>query len=301
MSESPVTVPVCYRHPSKETYIKCTRCDRPICPDCMNEASVGHQCPECVAEGRKTQRSARTAFGGSVAGRVGTVTRWLIGINVAAMILSVVSGGMGALAGGGWGGLLGNQTPLTVRGGVIALISYGPGGDLHGVAAGEWWRLITAMFLHYGVLHLLMNMYALWILGRELEASLGRVRYIGLYLLAGLGGNVASYLFDPQSISVGASTAVFGLMAAIFVILKRLNRSVAPIAPIIVINLVFTFVISNVSVAGHLGGLIVGALAAGVLAYAPKQRRTMFQAIGCGIIVAVLVGAVIVRTLGYYT
>lgn len=297
MSESPVTVPVCYRHPSKETYIRCARCDRPICPDCMNEASVGHQCPECVAEGRKTQRSARTAFGGTAAGRAGTITRSLIGVNVAVMILSVATGGLGAVAGGGWGGLLGNQTPLTLWGSVVPFVTYG--GELHGVAAGEWWRLITAMFLHYGVLHLLMNMYALWIIGRELEASLGRVRFVALYLLAGLGGNVASYLFSPDSISVGASTAVFGLMAAIFVILKRLKRSVAPIVPIIVINLVFTFVISNISVSGHLGGLIVGALAAGVLAYAPKNNRTVFQVVGCGIILAALLAAVVVRTMSY--
>jgi membrane associated rhomboid family serine protease len=297
MSESPVTVPVCYRHPSKETYIRCTRCDRPICPDCMNEASVGHQCPECVAEGRKTQRSARTAFGGTAAGRAGTITRSLIGVNVAVMILSVVTGGIGAVAGGGWGGLLGNQTPLTLWGSVVPFVNYR--GELHGVAAGEWWRLITAMFLHYGVLHLLMNMYALWIIGRELEASLGRVRFVALYLLAGLGGNVASYLFSPDSISVGASTAVFGLMAAIFVILKRQKRSVAPIVPIIVINLVFTFVISNISVSGHLGGLIVGALAAGVLAYAPKNNRTVFQVVGCAIILGAMLAAVIVRTMSY--
>src|SRR4029453_5728618 len=91
-------VPVCYRHPGKETYVRCTRCDRPICPDCMNEASVGHQCPECVAEGRRTQRPARPAFGGSVAGRAGVATRTLIGINVAVMIISVATGGMSAVA-----------------------------------------------------------------------------------------------------------------------------------------------------------------------------------------------------------
>jgi membrane associated rhomboid family serine protease len=298
MSESPVTVPVCYRHPSKETYVKCTRCDRPICPDCMNEASVGHQCPDCVAEGRRTQRSAVTAFGGSAAaGRAGTVTRALIGVNVAVMILSVATGGIGAVAGGGWGGLLGGSTPLTLWGAVVPFVSYG--NEVHGVATGEWWRLITAMFLHYGVLHLLMNMYALWIIGRELEANLGRARFLALYLLAGLGGNVASYLFSPGSISVGASTAVFGLMAAVFVILKRLNRSVAPIVPVIVINLIFTFVISNISVSGHLGGLIVGALVAVVLAYAPRSNRTVFQAVGCGIILATMLAAVIVRTVSY--
>src|SRR5438128_2738807 len=101
MSEIPTTVPVCFRHPSRETYIRCTRCDRPICPDCMNEASVGHQCPECVAEGRRSQRPARTAFGGSVAGRDAVVTKTLVGINVVVALLSFVTGGIGSVAGGG--------------------------------------------------------------------------------------------------------------------------------------------------------------------------------------------------------
>ena len=264
----------------------------------MNEASVGHQCPECVAEGRRTQRSARTAFGGTAAGRAGTVTRTLIGINVAAMILWVIAGGMGAIAGGGWGGLLGSSTPLTQFGAVLGLSPYVIGGELHGIAAGEWWRLLTAMFLHYGILHLLLNMWGLWILGRELEAVLGRIRFVALYVLAGLGGNVAAYLFAPAyQQTVGASTAVFGLMAATFVVLKRLNMSVAPIAPLIVINVIFTFTASGISVAGHLGGLVVGALAAGVLAYAPRASRTMWQSVGCGIILAVLLAASVVRTL----
>src|SRR5215468_10122733 len=97
---SAVGVPVCYRHPSRETYVRCTRCDRPICPDCMTEASVGHQCPECVAEGRRTQQSARTAFGGTAAGRQGTVTKALIWINVAVMILGVLINGARAAVGG---------------------------------------------------------------------------------------------------------------------------------------------------------------------------------------------------------
>ena len=286
MTDSPLTVPVCYNHPSKETYVRCTRCDRPICPDCMNEASVGHQCPDCVKEGRRTQRPARTAFGGSAAGRSGTVTRTLIGINVAAMILSAITGGLGAIAGGGWGGLLGQSTPLLEWGEV-----YG-----YGVAQGEWWRLFTAMFLHLGVLHLLMNMYALWILGRELEAVLGRARFLSLYLLAGLGGNVASLLFaNPAAGAVGASTAVFGLMAAIFVVLKRLKMSVAPIVPVLVINVIFTFTISGLSTAGHLGGLVVGALAAAAIVYAPAKNRTLIQAVGCGAIAAILVILAIVR------
>ncbi len=300
MSESPVKAPVCYRHPGKETYVRCTRCDRPICPDCMNAASVGHQCPDCVAEGRRTQRSARTAFGGSVAGRAGVATRTLIGINVIAMIISIATGGMNAVAGGGWGGLLGQSTPLTDWGSIIGYATYGPGQtELHGIAAGEWYRLLTAMFLHYGVLHLLMNMYALWILGRELEAVLGRLRFVALYLLAGLGGNVAAYLLGPPNqATAGASTAVFGLMAATFVVLRRLNMSVAPILPVIVINVIFTFAVANISWAGHLGGLLVGGLVAAILAYAPRERRNLIQGVGCGLVFAALMALAIFRTAG---
>jgi len=299
MSESPVTAPVCYRHPSKETYVRCTRCERPICPDCMNEASVGHQCPECVAQGKRTQRPARTAFGGSVAGRAGTVTKTLIGINVAVMLLSILVGGMTAVAGGSWGGLLGSNTPLTEWGAVLGSAVYGPAGDMavHGIAHGEWYRLFTAMFLHYGVLHLLLNMYALWFLGRDIERVLGPVRFLGLYLLAGLGGNVAAYLTSaPNAMTAGASTAVFGLMSAIFVLLKRLNLSVAPILPVIIINVVFTFAVANVSRAGHLGGLLVGAVVAAILAYAPRERRNLVQGVGCAGIFLVLVALTIYRT-----
>src|SRR5690348_4927955 len=134
MSEAPSTAPVCYRHPSRETYIRCTRCDRPICPDCMNEASVGHQCPECVAEGKRSQRPARTAFGGSGIGRAGYVTRSLIGINVLVMIASAIVGGSTAIAGaGGWFGLMGSGTPLTDWGEVLGYAPYVLGGEPHGV------------------------------------------------------------------------------------------------------------------------------------------------------------------------
>jgi membrane associated rhomboid family serine protease len=297
MSDLPTTVPVCYRHPARETYVRCTRCDRPICPDCMNAASVGHQCPECVAEGRRSQRPVRTAFGGSVAGRGGVVTKTLIGINVAVMVASIVLGGAGAVAGGGWGGLLGTNTSLTNALAVLGNAPYTLNGPVHGIAAGEWYRLFTAMFVHYGVLHLLLNMYALWILGRDLERTLGPLRFAGLYLLAGLGGNVAAYLFSaPNASTAGASTAVFGLMAAIFVILKRLKLSVAPILPVIVINVVFTFAVANISVAGHLGGLAVGGIVAGILAYAPAARRNLYQGVGCALVFLLLILLAAYRT-----
>jgi membrane associated rhomboid family serine protease len=298
MSDLPQTVPVCYRHPTRETYVRCTRCERPICPDCMTEASVGHQCPECVAQGRRDTRPALTAFGGSGAGRAGYATKALIAINVVVMLISAATGGIGALIGGGWGGLLGGATALTDAGSVLG---YAPYSDLdpvvHGIAAGEWWRLLTAMFLHYGLLHLAMNMYALWALGRNLEQALGPVRFVGLYLLAGLGGNVAAYLFtEPYAATAGASTAVFGLFAAIFVLMRRLGQSTAQIVPMIVINVVFTLTVPNISVAGHLGGLVIGGVVAAVLAYAPPGRRTLVQAIGAGAVFAVLVVLAIGRT-----
>ena len=299
MSETPVTIPVCYRHPTRETYIRCTRCERPICPDCMNEASVGHQCPECVAEGRRTTRPALTAFGGTGVGRAGYVTKVLIAVNVLVMVLSVATGGVNSLAGGGLGGLLGSSTPLTDWGSVLGYATYGPLGEqaLHGIAAGEWYRLVTAMFLHYGILHLALNMYALWIMGRNLEAALGPLRFAGLYLLAGLGGNVAAYLLTAQNVaSAGASTAVFGLFAAIFVILRRLGQSTAQILPIIIINIVFTLTVPSISVAGHLGGLVTGGVVAVALAYAPRAHRNLVQAAGCAAVFLILMVFAVVRT-----
>jgi membrane associated rhomboid family serine protease len=298
-TDGPVpTAPVCYRHPDRATYVRCTRCDRPICPECMREASVGHQCPECVNEGRRSVRPARTAFGGGAAGRHGYVTKTLIALNVLVMLLSIGSARSGtAVAGGsGFGGLLGDSTPLTDWGSVLGLAIL-PDGSIGGIAEGQWYRLVTAMFLHYGVVHLLLNMWALWVLGRSLEAVLGPLRFLALYLIAGLGGNVAVYLFSPvNQPSVGASTAIFGLFAALFVIMRRLGRDTSAIVPILVINLIFTFTVPHISIAGHLGGLVIGALMALVLAYAPRRRRTLFQVAGGTIIVLVLLVLAVVRT-----
>ncbi|CCH21804.1 rhomboid family intramembrane serine protease [Micromonospora lupini] len=298
MSESPPTTPVCYRHPGRETYVRCTRCDRPICPECMREASVGHQCPECVNEGRRTVRPARTAFGGGTAGRHGYVTKGIIALNVLLMLLSIASdrGGDAAVGGSGFGGLMGGGTPLTNWGSVLGLAVF-PDGTLGGIAEGQWYRLVTAMFLHYGVIHLLLNMWALWVLGRSLEANLGPLRFGALYLIAGLGGNVAAYLFSAQnSATAGASTAVFGLFAALIIIERKLGRDISQVIPILVINLVFTLTVPGISIPGHLGGLVVGAAMSLVLAYAPRGRRTLVQAVGAAIILLILLGLVLFRT-----
>jgi membrane associated rhomboid family serine protease len=259
----------------------------------MNEASVGHQCPECTTEGRRTQRSARTAFGGTVAGHRGTVTKVLIAINVAVMLIGVLLSGTGALLGRGlftgsslvhyFGAVVGPNVVLQSAGGIQTF---------PGIDNGGWYRLITAMFIHYGLLHLLMNMWGLWILGRQLEAVLGRGRFLALYLLAGLGGNVAAYLFSPDALSAGASTAIFGLFAAYAIIVRRLGGSLAGILPILAINLYITFFFPGISKAGHLGGLVVGAIVAAGLAYAPRGARTQVQ-------VAVMAG--VLALLGFLT
>ena len=296
----PAGTPVCYRHSGRETYIRCTRCDRPICPDCMREAAVGHQCPECVAEGRRTQRQTRTAFGGSTLGRQGYVTITLIAANVIMLLVSLASSRNpgGAVAGGGFGGLLGGQTPLMDKLAVIGQCGDPRVGPLApcGVASGEYYRLFTAMFMHYGALHLLMNMYALWILGRSLEAFLGPVRFLALYLVAGLGGNVAAYVFQPGALSAGASTAIFGLFAALFLVLRKLGLNAAAVLPIIIVNLVFTLTVPGISIAGHLGGLLTGTVAALGLAYAPKKNRTLIQYGTLALLFVVIVVIAVLRS-----
>ncbi|MGC4806610.1 rhomboid family intramembrane serine protease [Micromonospora sp. DT233] len=298
MSESPPTTPVCYRHPGRETYVRCTRCDRPICPDCMRDASVGHQCPECVDEGRRSVRPARTAFGGGTVGRHGYVTKALLALNVLLMLLSIASdrGGDAAAGGSGFGGLLGGSTPLTDWGSVLGQALF-PDGTVHGIAEGEWYRLVTAMFLHYGVVHLLLNMWALWVLGRSLEANLGPLRFAALYLVAGLGGNVAAYLFSAENAATaGASTAIFGLFAALIIIERRMGRSISSVLPVLVINLVFTLTVPGISIPGHLGGLATGGLVALLLAYAPRSRRGLIQGVGVALVLVALLGLAVVRT-----
>ncbi len=259
----------------------------------MHDAAVGHHCPECVAEGRRTQRSARTVFGGPLSGYGTQVTRTLIGLNVAVTVVAAIMGGPQALFSGG---LLGGATDLHVWG---AMLGYWPGEPfvpLRGVATGEWYRLVTSMFLHYGVIHLALNMFALWVVGGALEPLLGRLRFLALYLLSGLGGSVAVYLFAPKTLTAGASGAVFGLFAAFYVLLHRMGRDTSMITGILVINLLLTLVVNEISMEGHLGGLVTGALVALGLAYAPRQHRDVFQGLALGAVAVLLLALTLVRT-----
>jgi membrane associated rhomboid family serine protease len=220
--------------------------------------------------------------------------------NVVVFLASVLSAkNKGAAVGGSSiGGLLGSQTPLSDRLSVIGETlcqrttngaAFGP--IMHcatGVSEGEYYRLFTAMFMHYGLLHIALNMWALWVLGRPLEAMFGPWRFLGVYLVCGLGGNVAAYVFSPGVAAAGASTAIFGLFGVFFFVLRKLNLSVQSLVPVLVINLVITFGASQViSVAGHIGGLITGGLIGYAFAHVPQQRRNQLQA-------AILVGFVVI-------
>jgi membrane associated rhomboid family serine protease len=271
--------PTCYRHPDRETWIRCTRCERPICPDCMTEASVGFQCPECVRAGHQGTRTARTTFGGRVSSDQGYVSKALIGISV---VVYVVQFALGAeFSARFW--LVGAQ--------------FFPGlGE--GVAAGEFYRLLTAAFLHGGIFHLGLNMYALYLFGPPLEQALGRLRFVALYGLSALGGSAASYAFSaPTQPSLGASGAVFGLLGAFLVVSRRLGRDASMVYVLLAINLVAGFLLPNIDWRAHVGGLVAGAAVAAALAYAPRARRTPVQLGGCVAVLVVAVLIVAARTL----
>jgi membrane associated rhomboid family serine protease len=257
----------------------------------MRDAAVGFHCPECVADGRRTMRAARTVFGGSLAGHDGTATKVLIGINIAVMLLAAATAGVNAA-----GALTGARTVLHEWGAVLGAGLLREGGPPHGVAFGEYWRLVTAMFLHYGLLHLLVNMWALWVLGPHLERTLGSARFLALYLIAGIGGDVAAYVFQPFSLTAGASGAIFGLFAALFVVNRRLGRDNGGVITLIVINLLMVFIVPNISLAGHVGGLVTGGSVMLGFAYAPRGHRTQVQVAGAVMVMVLLTVITVTRT-----
>ncbi|TSB25555.1 rhomboid family intramembrane serine protease [Streptomyces benahoarensis] len=278
-------LPGCYRHPDRPTGVTCTRCERPICPECMVSASVGFQCPECVRAGSGTGHSAhattpRTLAGGSIAADPKLITKILLGLNVAVFIAVYASSG------------------LIGRLDMIGLAFDPQHYQLVGVAEGQWYRLFTAVFLHQEIPHIAFNMLSLWWLGPPLEAALGRLRYTVLYLLAGLGGSALSYLLAAQNQpSLGASGAIFGLLGATAVLLRRLNYDMKPVLILLGLNLVFTFLWPNIAWQAHVGGLVIGAAVAYGMVHAPRERRTLVHTLTCVAALLMIVGVVWVRTL----
>ncbi|WP_327710109.1 rhomboid family intramembrane serine protease [Streptomyces sp. NBC_00464] len=283
--DGPVGPVSCYRHPDRGTAIRCTRCDRPICPDCMVSASVGFQCPDCVRQGSGTGHHPaasrpRTIAGGRIAADPRLVTKILLGINVAVFLA-----------------VLANDTLVND----LALLGravYYDGGPPQGVAEGQWYRLVTSMFLHQEVWHIAFNMLGLWWLGGPLEAALGRARYLALYLLSGLAGSALTYwLAAPNQPSLGASGAIFGLLGATVVLMRRLNYDMRPVFTILAINLVITFnPWGGIAWQAHVGGLIAGALIAIGMVHAPRERRNLVQYGTCAVALIVVVLIVVART-----
>ncbi len=254
-------MPTCYRHSDRETGVSCSNCGKPICTDCMTATSVGMRCPDCAKQ--KTQvRTVRSL------GTEPTATYALIAICVLAHF--------------------GSGTRAWSDGTLVGFL----------VADGEYWRLLTSGFLHGGFVHLLLNMFALYFLGRELEPALGRERFLALYFTSLLAGSAGAVLLtDVDRQTVGASGAVFGLMGAAFILMRR--RGIDPmqsgIGPLILFNLAFTFLVPGISIGGHLGGLLGGGIAALVLDRAEaRSRGWVVPVAACGAMALVVAIAAVV-------
>ncbi|MFC8171140.1 rhomboid family intramembrane serine protease [Streptomyces sp. NPDC057242] len=277
-------LPRCYRHPETETGIRCVRCDRPICPQCMVSASVGFQCPDCVRGGSGTGHAPdanqpRTLAGGRVATDERFVTKIVIAINLALFVAVQVVGDR----------LVDD----------LALIGYAflPSGELIGVADGEWYRLLTSAFLHQEIPHFLFNMLGLWVIGGIVEPELGRIRYTALVLLSGLSGSALAYLLSPQNqFSLGASGIVFGLIGAWVVLARRRRHDMRPVVLFVALSLLLTFTRPGISWEAHIGGLVGGALVTYALVHAPRARRNPVQYTACGLVLLLDLGIVLFRS-----
>ncbi len=284
--EPSTAVPTCYRHPDRETYVSCSRCGRPACPDCLRAAPVGQHCVECVREGSQATRQASGRFGGRVPTSGPVVTWTLIGLNLAVYLIELAyprAIDSGSLVGGA---------------GYPAIHAF------VGVAFCDWYRLLSSAFLHeppgngLGLAHIAFNMWALWIVGPALEQNLGRLRYLAVYLISALGGSALFYLIvAPDQPAIGASGAIFGLFGAWFVIAKRLRVDSRQVVMLIVLNLFLGFVIPNVGWQAHVGGLVTGAALTAAYAYAPRRNRTLVQVSATVAMLALVVALVVIRDL----
>lgn len=256
----------CYRHEGRETGRSCTRCGRPACPDCLTQAPVGHHCPECIGEARPQIRHVRRVRWRASAGRPGSagvqpVVAALVALNVVIFVVKLASPTVdGRFA----------DVPLAV-------------------ASGQWYRLVTAAFLHANLVHLGLNMLSLVIVGRELEVVLGKVRFLALYLVSALGGSVCFFAFgSPQSFALGASTATFGLFAALFVVARARQIDTGQIVMLIVFNLFLGLAVPGIDNLGHIGGLLTGAAVAYGYEWAETLRHPTRLVAQAGAVVAVV-------------
>ena len=240
--------PTCYRHPDRETYVSCSECGRPICHECMTPAPVGQRCPEHSGRPQGVQRITKGARRGVFEGSGAIVTKTLVGLNIAVYVITAAQGA-------------GINSP---GGSLFAKwVLFGPA-----VANGDWWRLITSSFLHASLIHIAFNMYFLWFVGAPVEMALGRGRFLLVYIVSGLAGSAGALVYTPTSPTVGASGAIFGILGAALVLERQRNYVLGGSAlALVLINLVLSFAISGISIGGHIGGLVGGALCTLVLSH----------------------------------
>jgi membrane associated rhomboid family serine protease len=286
MSEPPgAEAPRCYRHPDREALVRCTRCERPICPDCMRPASVGFHCPDDVAREAKTVRAPRTSVGARIVQSRPYVTLTLIALNVLVYVITALAPGAsfddpGAGAASGKGLFLRWQlVPYFVK------------------ADNRYYELITSAFLHASLLHIASNMLALAFVGPAVESVLGRWRFTALYLLSALGGSAAIYAFGGQfTPTVGASGAIFGLFGACLVLYRRLGLDLQYLVAIVALNFILTFSVHGISKLGHIGGFVTGLVAGVAIGGLPSVRRRVPVRVQAGgltgllVLLAVVVG-----------
>jgi len=274
--------PTCYRHPGRETWVSCVRCGRHACPDCLHQAAVGQQCVECVRGSGRTTRQARTVFGGRPV-RTAVVTYTIMALNI---LLYLVELAHPSLASDWW---------------MLGYAQNYQGGPLQGVAAGQWYRLLSSAFLpgtgSLGILDIAFNMWALYFVGPGLEQVLGRVRFLAVYLLSAVGGSLLFYYLAPQNQpALGASGAIFGLFGAWFVVSRRLRLDSRGIVMLIALNLALSFIYrSTIAWQDHVGGLITGALLTAAYAYAPPKNRAVVQLTATVALIVILAVAIVIR------
>jgi membrane associated rhomboid family serine protease len=277
-----VTEQTCYRHPDRVTGLSCSECGRPICTECMTMAPVGIRCPEHSGRPQRVQRVSRGVQRAAFEGVGAKVTRALIALNIAVYVAELATGG----------GVNGTRGSIYEHGVLIAR-AIDSHGHLVGVAYGQYWRLLTAAFLHYGPFHLLMNMLALYWFGSLLEQRIGSAKFVLLYLVSGLAGSAGALIASPLQPTVGASGAIFGVLGAGFVLERQRDYVFGGSAlGIIVINLVLTFSIPNISIGGHIGGLIGGAAAALGLTRFGRAHAAYGRPGAVGVVTMLLVGLV---------
>ena len=266
----------CYRHPDRQSFVLCQRCGRTICAECQTPAAVGVHCPECMRESRQSAPRTKPALVTSVR-RLAQPGAPIV--TYAVMALCVIVFAAEVLT----GQLVGSGSPI-----VGALLYYPP------YTSVEPWRMLTSLFVHGSILHILFNMYSLFILGPELERLVGRWRFVALFLLSGLGGSVAVLLSSPASPVIGASGAIFGLFGAYFVIARHLGGNSRQLIIVIVINLVIGFIVPNIAWQAHVGGLLIGALVAFVLVRTRDRQKRGIQLPLLAGVLALLIAATVV-------